>query len=56
MWLGCWHLKQLPLLCRAVRSLGVSLVYCRVASTLIGVEPQAGVVAQAGAGVAEVVP
>ena len=56
MWPGCQHLKQLPLLCRAARSLGVSLVYCQAASTFIGVEPQVGVVARAGAGVAEVVP
>ena len=38
MWPGCQHLKQLPILARAVRSSGVSLVYCWVASTLIGVE------------------
>ena len=56
IWPGCRHLKQLPLLCRAARSSGVSLVYCRAASTLIGVEPQAGVVAWAGAEVAEAVP
>ena len=56
MWPGCRHLKQRELLCRAARSSGVSLVYCRAASTLIGVEPRAGVVAQAGAGVAEAVP
>ena len=56
MWPGCQHLKQLPLLCRAARSSGVSLVYCWAASTLIGVEPRVGVVAQAGAGVVEVVP
>ena len=56
MWPGCQHLKQLLVLARAVHSSGVSLVYCWAASTLIGVEPRVGVVAQAGAGVAEVVP
>ena len=56
MWPGCQHLKQLLVLARAARSSGVSLVYCQAASTLIGVELQAGVVARAGAGVAEVVP
>jgi hypothetical protein len=56
MWPLSWHQKQLPVRDSSMRSSAVSLVYCLVASTLIGGVSHAGVLSLDGPEVAGVAP